>query len=260
MSAARQEPVAGWGRAGRPSPLATVLAALEAAHDRGELADAALAWSKARLSAEGRRTTSRVHAAERTDDIVRVAESVFLTRGYHHATIDEIGGEIGLTKAGVYHYFRSKQELLEAVCHRAMRAIEDAVEAGLAASTTPQARLYATLERYAEAYLRNQGVTVLMRHFDDVSPVFLATLRKRRKRIEGRLRRVLTEGDAADEFKVADAVVVAFGILGSLNWVHTWFEPSGRLSAIEVRDLLVWQASNSVSSTTGRRRAGREDD
>lgn len=241
MTAAERE-------ANHASPLSTVVAALERAVELGELGDAELAWARGQLSAHGRRNAPRPQAADRAGEIILAATSVFLRRSYHHATIEEIAGELQLTKAGVYHYFGSKQELLEAVCDRAMRTIEDAVRAGVAAGDDPRARLEALGVRYAAAYLGSDGVTVLMRHFDDTSPVFLATLRKRRKRLESQFRRVLGEGVARGAFDVADPVVVAFGIIGSLNWVHTWFDRSGRLSSTEVGALLVRQALNSVDS------------
>jgi AcrR family transcriptional regulator len=52
---------------------------------------------------------------ERRRQIISVAARVFADRGYTDATTKDIAAEAGVTHAAIYHYFRDKRALFEAV-------------------------------------------------------------------------------------------------------------------------------------------------
>ncbi len=53
----------------------------------------------------------RLTAEARRAAILNAASTVFSARGYHSASIDDIAGEAGVSKALIYEHFASKQEL-----------------------------------------------------------------------------------------------------------------------------------------------------
>lgn len=227
------------------SPLAAVIAALEHAAELDELSKGDLEWSLERL--RGRfRGGPDADGTGRRNDILRVASRVFLRRGYHHATISEIASELSLTKAGVYHYFGSKQEVLEAICDQAMAACEGAVITGIGTSGTAAERLQRVAEHYAELFLSDERLVVLVRHYYDVSEVARAGLRKRRKAMEAQLRQALEDGVQEGAFQAPDPSVAMLGMLGTVNWMYSWYQPDGRLAPTEVRDVVVRQVLRGV--------------
>ena len=51
--------------------------------------------------------------------ILDAAQRLFLEKGYENTTIQDIVNELGgLTKGAVYHHFKSKEEIMEAVNDR----------------------------------------------------------------------------------------------------------------------------------------------
>lgn len=62
--------------------------------------------------------------SERRSDIVKAARHLFQTKEYEKATMQDVMDSLGIAKGTIYHYFKSKEELLEAV-------IEDIVEENL---------------------------------------------------------------------------------------------------------------------------------
>lgn len=61
--------------------------------------------------------------------ILDVAEELFMTRGYEHTTMaDIVDGLGGLTKGAVYHHFKSKEDIFEAVFERANRPVIERIE------------------------------------------------------------------------------------------------------------------------------------
>lgn len=49
---------------------------------------------------------------ERMDDITNAAMEVFLQKGYQNTTMEAIAKKTGLSKGGLYHYFKSKDMIL----------------------------------------------------------------------------------------------------------------------------------------------------
>ncbi|GCF93217.1 TetR family transcriptional regulator [Enterococcus florum] len=57
------------------------------------------------------------HETRRTE-IIDTAEEFFLTKGYEKTTINDILKKIGIAKGTFYHYFKSKEEVMDAVIMR----------------------------------------------------------------------------------------------------------------------------------------------
>lgn len=56
--------------------------------------------------------TAKRPKKERMDNIVQSALAEFLEKGYENATMESIAGRAALSKGGLYHHFRSKDEIL----------------------------------------------------------------------------------------------------------------------------------------------------
>jgi AcrR family transcriptional regulator len=54
----------------------------------------------------------------RIDEILDAAEPLFFTKGYKKTTITDITSKMGVAKGMIYYYFRSKEEILEAIINR----------------------------------------------------------------------------------------------------------------------------------------------
>ena len=69
---------------------------------------------------------------QRRQQILEGAASCFARRGFHQTTMQDICDESALSPGAVYRYFRSKEEIIEAMCMRGrsenIAIIEDAFE------------------------------------------------------------------------------------------------------------------------------------
>jgi len=69
---------------------------------------------------------------QRRQQILEGAASCFARRGFHQTTMQDICDEAALSPGAVYRYFRSKEEIIEAMCMRGrsenIAIIEDAFE------------------------------------------------------------------------------------------------------------------------------------
>lgn len=55
---------------------------------------------------------------ERRNEILDITEKLFHIKGYDKCTINDILKEIGIAKGTFYHYFKSKEEVLDAIVSR----------------------------------------------------------------------------------------------------------------------------------------------
>ncbi|KAA2390687.1 MULTISPECIES: TetR/AcrR family transcriptional regulator [Bacillus cereus group] len=64
---------------------------------------------------------------ERRKEILETAERLFLTKGYTKTTVNDILKEIGIAKGTFYHYFKSKEEVMDEIIMRVIK--EDVAKA-----------------------------------------------------------------------------------------------------------------------------------
>jgi AcrR family transcriptional regulator len=60
---------------------------------------------------------ARVRTEEKREEIIRIASELFQENGFERTSMSMISDRLGGSKATLYGYFKSKEELLEAVVH-----------------------------------------------------------------------------------------------------------------------------------------------
>lgn len=64
------------------------------------------------------RTVDAAAHAARRDEILDAAQKLVVTRGYERMSIQDLLGELGISKGALYHYYGSKQDLLAGIVDR----------------------------------------------------------------------------------------------------------------------------------------------
>lgn len=80
--------------------------------------------------------------------LLESAEKLFSTEGYAGTSIDEIAGSARLTKGALYHHFKGKPELFEAVYERACAGLMGRVADAVIAADDPWDRAMRGLSTY----------------------------------------------------------------------------------------------------------------
>ena len=96
------------------------------------------------------------------ENIVIAALRLFLTRGYKSVSLVDVANEVNITKGGIYHYFSSKDELLQVALHYLFDRLEANYSALLDDRNTLREVLHAlivekTPEQYAKDLLGVDG-------------------------------------------------------------------------------------------------------
>ena len=169
--------------------------------------------------------------------ITNAAAALFATKGYETTTLSEVAEAVGVTKAGLYHYFPSKEDLFNAIALDVLSDLLTAARERVAGATTPEARLKAFMTSHAAFFEANRDryrAAFIGRGGDmrDFTPEQLAA----RRAYTDFLATLLEEGRQAGAFVFADAATTARGILGMVNWMARWYRPGGRQTAVDITE------------------------
>jgi AcrR family transcriptional regulator len=96
--------------------------------------------------------------ATRPDTRARILDAaldVFSEHGFEGSSLQEIADRLDLTKAALYYYFRSKDELLEALVEPAITGLEEILDACSGERDTP-ARRKEFMKQYLDYFLRQR--------------------------------------------------------------------------------------------------------
>jgi AcrR family transcriptional regulator len=79
----------------------------------------------------------------RRPEILAAAKQMFLAEGYEAFTTRKLAARVGLSQTGLYVYFKSKEELLDALCRQSFVALADDFRTAIAGGGEGLSRLRA---------------------------------------------------------------------------------------------------------------------
>lgn len=173
--------------------------------------------------------------AYKRERILEEAVKLFYARGFNATTLDDIAAELGVTKPFIYTHFRSKVDLLAALCKPTIEMSLAAVQQGSAMPGTVTERLFHAVAAFTKVVLQRQpNIAIYFREEKNLSKAALDEINGLRKRFDRVLSELVEEGVAAGEFTVPDVRLTALAIGGMISWAYTWHRPQGRLTLDEM--------------------------
>lgn len=107
----------------------------------------------------------------RQSEIVEAARHVFREKGFHGATVREIGRAANMTQGTLYNYARSKEDVLFLVCDQMTRGYQEAVKRAWEAPAGVEERLQAAVEALVETIQsRQDDLLLLYQEVDALTP------------------------------------------------------------------------------------------
>ena len=188
--------------------------------------------------------------AYKRDRILQEAVKLFYERGFTGTTLDDIAAELGVTKPFIYTHFRSKVELLAALCQPTIAMSLAAVANAAESAGTPTERLRKAMVDFTGVVLQRQAnIAIYFREEKNLAPEALDEINGLRRKFDRVLSGLLKEGTETGEFTIPDINVAALAIGGMISWAYTWHRPDGRLSLADVSDRLADLALRMVGAS-----------
>lgn len=168
---------------------------------------------------------------ERRDEVLTAAAEVFRRKGFSGTSVTDIATHLGVNQSNVYYYFGKKEEIFLTLVQQAVEYNVAEAEAAAASKASAVDRLERVVVSLADSYDRHYPFMHLYVQ-EDVRR--LATpgseadtyLKECARRYEAAVRKIASQGIRSGEFKPdLDAGMLTRAVLGSVNWMHRWFEP-----------------------------------
>lgn len=164
------------------------------------------------------------------------ATRLFAERGFSGTSFQDIADAVGLTRPALYHYVRSKDELL------AKLVAEITQDAAVDIETVAHREDLGAAEKLVEIMVdlvRRQGehadrFRLLVRSEADLPEEIAATQAAGRRAVLAALAGVIEDGVAEGVFRPVEPRIAALGLLGTANWVAWWYQPGGRYDLDQV--------------------------
>ena len=173
-------------------------------------------------------------SADRRIDILKSAAAAFRRRGYHGASVDEIASALAMTKGNLYYYFRNKEEILFACHEYSLDVLLALLQHVQADASPPDVKLRTLVLTFVHLILDELQGTALTLDLHALSPPLRRKVIARRDVFDRGLRAIIQDGMDQGHFTPGDPKMVAFAVMGAVNWITKWFDPAGAMSSDQI--------------------------
>lgn len=174
----------------------------------------------------------------------------FLELGYHGSTMRGIAAAAGLSVAGVYHHYASKQQMLGAILDRTMCELEARTSAARETGEDPRERFVNLVECHVLFHtIRRELGFIGASEMRSLAPATHARIVERRRREQAKVDGEVAQGRSAGVFTTTQPRAAARAVVTMCTAVSHWYRPTGELTPDRVAGQYVDFALGLVGST-----------
>ena len=175
--------------------------------------------------------------------ILNHATEVFCEKGYQGASMRDLSRASGMSLAGMYHYFKSKEELLYLIQKHTFTTIVENLRRRLNRISDPEERIRALIFNHLEYFLANQSAMKVLSHEDEVlKNHFGAAIRAVKREYYAVCLELLEDYKRTEKLDFFPRTAV-LSLFGMMNWIYTWYSPrqdgNARRLAQEMGDIFL---------------------
>ncbi|MDE0342831.1 MAG: TetR/AcrR family transcriptional regulator [Deltaproteobacteria bacterium] len=167
------------------------------------------------------------HHDEKLQGILKTAAAIFAEKGFDGTSIRDISRATGMSLAGLYYYFRTKEELLCLIQERCLVTLLETARKIETSEKAPREKVALFVHNHLGFFLHNMNEMKVMSREDTA---LTADYEKRILELKRRYVKALV--DLVEELQRNEGApklnvrVAALALFGMMNWVYTWYNPS----------------------------------
>jgi TetR/AcrR family transcriptional regulator, cholesterol catabolism regulator len=175
---------------------------------------------------------------QKLEFILRNAARIFAEKNYHSTTMRDISRATNISLAGLYHYCKSKEELLFLIQDNCFGRVLERLEERLREVDEPSSKLRIFIENHLSFFAANMAeMKVLSHEADSLAGDLHTHVSTKKDKYTKLARRILKElqQEQADGPQI-DLTVATYALFGMMNWIYNWYDPHGKLKVSELVD------------------------
>jgi AcrR family transcriptional regulator len=199
------------------------------------------------MAAVRRRRRPRKTTEVKRDHLLARAAALFAEKGYEATSLRDVSQAVGVSLAGLYHYFTSKEDLLYQVQYRTFASLLQAQQEVAAVPGTAEDRfrrlVIGHLGFFASHPNELKACTYELESLKGDLYLTVEALRRRYYRLFTMAVSELKHGPADGARETRESRHATLFVFGMLNWIFMWYDPKrhGPVEGIgeEMLDLLL---------------------
>lgn len=185
------------------------------------------------------RPIAKDHDAKR-EHILKTAARVFADTGFARASMSQLAKDCGISKANIYHYYKSKDALLFDILDTYLGALRDRIKSLPLGGLTPEEQLRAIVTETLHAYegmdeehkIQTEGIPLLSKEQQAVLKGYQRDMVNQMSAIVAAIAPDVFDNDRN---KLRSTVMSVFGML---NWFYMWNRHANDEARTEYADLV----------------------
>lgn len=184
--------------------------------------------------------------------ILRSAARLFAEKGFSTTTIVDLANACNSSRGALYHYFSSKEEILNGIIGEHVSTMLEDLNTIAEARLEPQAHLRAVVRKIMELNaVNNSEQIVLLNDWNQLDDETRAEIGASQRKIIAIVRDALARVDTAHRMTPKFATTYAMSLLGSINYTYAWYDPNGVVTPQDYADQVVDVFLNGFLSKDG---------
>jgi AcrR family transcriptional regulator len=190
---------------------------------------------------------------QKLEFILRNAARIFAEKNYHSTTMRDISRATGVSLAGLYHYCKSKEELLFLIQDHCFGRVLERLEQCTRDIEDPFEKLRILVDNHLSFFAANMAeMKVLSHEAESLAGDLHEHVSTRKRQYTRTARKILSEvqqaaasssgrpprrnGNRERAVKPIDLTVATYALFGMMNWIYNWYDPRGKLSVSQLVD------------------------
>jgi AcrR family transcriptional regulator len=161
----------------------------------------------------------------RLSEILTHATDVFCEKGYEGASMRDLSRASGMSLAGLYYYFESKERLLFLIQKHTFTTIVQRLKARLDGVSDPEQQVRIFILNHLEYFLANQAAMKVLSHEAEALKNGFASELAAIKREYYRICVGLMEELKRERGMQFSTRIAVLSLFGMMNWIYTWHNP-----------------------------------
>src|ERR1051326_6855261 len=175
----------------------------------------------------------------RLGEILDFATDVFYDKGYEGASMRDLSRASGMSLAGLYYYFESKEKLLYLIQKHTFSTIMQMLREQLETVSDPEQRVRIFIRNHLAYFLANMKAMKVLSHEDEALAGPLGQEIQDMKREYYRLCRGLIDDFKRERGLPSERITARIAVLslfGMMNWIYTWHDPRRDVQAADLAE------------------------
>ena len=174
---------------------------------------------------------------QKLEHILRTSARIFAEKSYHSTSMRDISRATGVSLAGLYHYCKSKEELLFLIQDNCFARVLERLEQRIENVDDPLTKLHIFIDNHLSFFAANMAeMKVLSHEAESLAGDMYSHVSTKKERYARRARKILREIQDERSQPPVDLTAATYALFGMMNWIYNWYDPRGKLSVKQLID------------------------